>query len=96
MVSVLIFTQAFPFSYLLTSYNNSSEYVYEGQEWDNGVFTYSLIQTLDEKGYESGRGQVGVPVSTLQKEVYKKVNNLTNGKQKPTARTENPEWDWEL
>lgn len=70
------------------------EYAYEGNDWNNGVFTYSLIQTLEEKGYDTWKGDVGVSVSTLQKEVYKKVRNLTKGKQKPTARTENPEWDW--
>lgn len=72
------------------------EYAYEGKDWNNGVFTYSLIKTLEEMGYDTWKGDVGVPVSTLQKEVYKKVRNLTNGKQKPTARSENPEWDWKL
>jgi len=74
--------------------SGGKEYSYEGPEWESGVFTFSLIQTLREKGYDNSKGNVEVPVSTLQKEVYKKVKALTEGKQKPTSRSENPEWDW--
>ncbi len=81
---------------IIIAASGGKEYAYEGKDWNNGVFTFSLIQTLQEKGYDTWKGSVGVPVSVLQKEVYKKVSNYTSGKQKPTARSENPEWDWEL
>lgn len=74
--------------------SGGKEYSYEGDEWQSGVFTYSLIQTLNEKDNDNWRGSLEVPISTLQKEVYKKVKALTKGKQKPTSRSENPEWDW--
>lgn len=81
---------------IIIAASGGKEYAYEGQDWNNGVFTYSLLKTLQEKGYDTWKGALGIPVSVLQKEVYKKVRNLTKGKQKPTARSENPDWDWEF
>lgn len=68
------------------------EYAYESKEWNNGVFTYSFINafnTLKNK-YD------GIPISVLKDLIYTSVKKLTDGKQKPTSRSENVEWDWRI
>jgi WD40 repeat protein len=70
-----------------------NEYAYEGQNWNNGVFTYCVLSSMKEKkGDLDGDGEVSV--SELQKQVSMEVNVLTNGKQKPTTRQINFENDW--
>lgn len=68
------------------------EYAYEGDQWKNGIFTYSLINGLLSLGQNSKK----IPISKLKEFVNKKVTELTKGNQKPTSRSENIEWDWEL
>lgn len=70
------------------------EYAYEGEDWSNGVFTYSVIQAFQELGYDTFSGRVPFKVSGLKSDVYRRVNQLTKGRQQPTARSENIEWDW--
>jgi|GEM_PF-2652302 len=72
------------------------EFAYEGEEWKNGVFTYSLINSIRELGYDTWKGSLPIPVSKLKSAVNQKVTALTDGMQKPTSRSENIEWDWEL
>ncbi|MBW7866719.1 MAG: caspase family protein [Brumimicrobium sp.] len=79
-------------SYIISA-SGGKEYSYEGEEWGNGVFTYSLIKILEEKNYFDKKETA---ISILQKRVYEMVESLTKGKQKPTSRNENPEWNWGL
>ncbi|MGK0369064.1 MAG: putative O-methyltransferase YrrM, partial [Bacteroidia bacterium] len=72
------------------------EFAYEDEKWGNGVFTYSIINAMSELSYDVWRGTQGIKISQLKIEVYKQVEDLTNGRQKPTSRAENVEWDWEL
>lgn len=72
------------------------EFAYEDEKWENGVFTYSLINAIYDLGYDVWEGESGIPISKIKKYVYDSVKTLTNGKQKPTARAENLEWDWRL
>lgn len=72
------------------------EFAYESAEWDNGVFTYSFLKALQDLGYDWGGKETPIKISRLKAYVEEQVLELTNGKQQPTARSENIEWDWEL
>lgn len=69
------------------------EYAYESSEWGNGVFTYSFINAMQALK-KSDEREGHVKVSELQEQVYRSVRELTNGQQRPTARSENIVWDW--
>ena len=73
-----------------------SEFAYEDEKWGNGVFTYSFINALYDLGYDTWKGEMGIPISKIKKYVYDNVKKLTNNKQQPTSRAENLEWDWVL
>lgn len=64
------------------------EFALESDEWNNGVFTYSVIDGLKNKKADIVRGK-GIRVSELQEYVGKMVSKLTNGRQVPTSRSEN-------
>jgi WD40 repeat protein len=73
---------------VVLSSSSGAEYSYEDEKWRNGVFTYSVIEAL-QKG-KAGR----VKVSELINYVADRVKALTNGKQNPTMRRENLEYDF--
>ncbi len=61
------------------------EYALENSEWGNGVFTASVLKGLNDAAADSNDdGQVAV--SELRAFVYKEVQRLTKGEQKPTTR----------
>jgi WD40 repeat protein len=65
-----------------------AEYAIEGAKWNNGVFTYSLINGLKNKEADLNKdGEVWV--NELQEYLGKKVSEVTGGKQTPTSRAEN-------
>lgn len=70
-------------------------YAMESDEWQNGVFTYSILN-----GLQSGDADINndgeITVSELRTYVSKSVQELTNGLQKPTMRQENVEFDFRL
>lgn len=66
-----------------------NEYAYEGQSWNNGVFTYSFLNSLPY-------GDRRIPVRKLRAAIYDMVNKQTNGLQTPASRRENGWWNWEL
>lgn len=73
---------------VVISSSSGDEYSFEGTEWKNGVFTYSLLEGLKlKKADENKDGQIRV--SELQKYVMERVKTLTNGGQNPTVRQEN-------
>jgi hypothetical protein len=59
----------------------------------NGIFTNSIINSIADWQWNN-RGQMHI--TDLQKDVYERVLKATNGQQKPTSRSENIEWDWEI
>jgi len=64
------------------------EFAIESREWQNGVFTYAVLDGLKAaKADSDGDGQV--QVSELRDYVIKVVPRLTYGRQTPTARSEN-------
>jgi hypothetical protein len=73
----------------------STEFAFEGNQWKNGVFTLSLLESLRELRYRDNiNGPAKIPVSMLRKSIYEKVRTFTRGMQNPTSRQENGWWDW--
>jgi WD40 repeat protein len=72
------------------------EFAYESEQWKNGVFTYSILQafsTLSFGGVDANHSR-SLEVSELKDFVIENVHKLTNGKQHPTSRRENLEFDF--
>lgn len=66
-----------------------NEYAYEGQSWNNGVFTYSFLKNLSW-------GDRRTPLRKLRAAIYDLVSKQTNGLQTPASRRENGWWNWEF
>ena len=67
---------------------SGDEYSVEGEKWRNGVFTYAVLECLQEfKGDVNGDKRI--VVSELRNYVADRVRELTAGGQNPTARQEN-------
>ena len=71
-----------------------SEFALEGARWNNGVFTHAILRGLN--GEADRDGDRRVMVSELRDFVEAEVQQLTNGKQSPTARRENLVADFTL
>lgn len=72
-----------------------AEYSFEGREWKNGVFTYSLLEGM--RGGDADLNKDGViSVSELRDYVTRRVQKLTGGRQRPTVRRENLENDFRV
>ncbi len=69
------------------------EYAFENSRWKNGVFTYCV-----RRGIEDGSADLDkdgrTDVNELKRYVATLVEELTNGRQKPTSRQDNPLTDW--
>ena len=62
----------------------------DGKGIENGAFTYSILECLNQnKGKE-------LKVNTLKQYAEKRVEEITNGKQKPTSRQETMEINWKI
>ena len=73
------------------------EYAFESGQWNNGVFTYCVRKGIEEKAADlAGNFDGRVSVQELLKYVSAKVSELTQGKQKPTSRRENVDYEWML
>jgi WD40 repeat protein/TPR repeat protein len=70
-----------------------AEYAYEGPDWQNGVFTYCLLQGLSEMKADADENEI-ITVSELQQFVADEVPSITKGMQQPTYRIENISNDW--
>jgi WD40 repeat protein len=79
---------------LIISAAGSREYALEDAKWGNGVFTFSVKKALLE-GLADSNGD-GVSVSELRNYVSEQVYILTGGRQRPTTRKENIEFDWKI
>lgn len=78
---------------MVISSAGGGEFAFEGSQWKNGVFTWSLREGLLSGQADVNRDRV-ITVSELQKYVVGKVTALTGGQQKPTMRQENVENDF--
>jgi len=65
-----------------------AEYALESSQWNNGVFTYSIIEGIETKKADLNKDG-SVTVSELKEYTSRRVQKLTGGKQNPTSRTEN-------
>jgi hypothetical protein len=75
------------------SSSSGNEYSLEGEQWKNGVFTYSLLNGLKNRQADANKDQL-ITVSELQAYVIDQVRKLTEGGQNPTVRRENLESDF--
>ncbi|OJJ15554.1 hypothetical protein BKI52_37350 [marine bacterium AO1-C] len=64
------------------------EFALESKEWNNGVFTYSILNGIDS-GTADLNNDGRISVSELKDYVISQVAELTDGKQVPTTRREN-------
>ncbi|MBK8606470.1 MAG: caspase family protein [Chitinophagaceae bacterium] len=65
-----------------------NQFALERGDLKNGVFTYSLLEAMEKN--------VTMKISELKKIVGERVEQLTNGMQKPTSRNETIAVDWSL
>lgn len=71
------------------------EFALEGEKWQNGVFTYALLEGLQGLAADLDDNRQ-VMVSELQSFLAKRVQQLTNNQQRPTFRIENISYDWRV
>lgn len=71
------------------------EYAFENDVWKNGAFTFSLLEGLKSGNADKDKNKE-VSISEIRDYVSKKVQELTNGKQNPTSRAENLEFDFRV
>lgn len=72
-----------------------TEAAFEGEKWNNGLFTHCLLKGLKSlKADQNGDNKI--MLSELQKFVSEEVYKLSEGKQMPTYRVENTVLDYEL
>ncbi|MEO9533707.1 MAG: caspase family protein [Crocinitomicaceae bacterium] len=75
------------------SSSGGSEFAIEGDQWNNGVFTYTLLQGIVSKEADANKDR-RLTVSELQNYVQKGVFEKTGGRQTPTSRVENLNYDF--
>jgi len=71
------------------------EFAMEGDEWQNGLFTYCMLEGIKTKKADLNRDGK-IIISELRRYVYKKVSKLSKGKQRPTSREENLTLDYQI
>lgn len=64
------------------------QFAQERNDLKNGVFTFSLLEAMMQNK--------NIKVSELKKYVGQRVEQLTNGLQKPTTRNELKDFDWDV
>jgi WD40 repeat protein len=74
---------------------SGNEYAFEGEQWNNGVFTYALLQGLRNGAADADHNQ-SITVGELQAYVIEQVRQLTAGGQNPTVRRENLDYDFQV
>ncbi|MDX2171870.1 MAG: caspase family protein [Bacteroidota bacterium] len=72
-----------------------TEAAFEGEKWNNGLFTYCLLNGMKSLKADLNNDKT-ITLSELQKFVAEEVNRLSEGKQTPTYRVENTVLDYEL
>jgi WD40 repeat protein len=70
------------------------EFALENSTWSNGVFTFSLKKALLENLADLNGD--GITVNELKNFVSDQVEKYTDGRQRPTTRKENLDYDWKI
>jgi len=65
----------------------------ESKEWNNGAFTYALLQGLVYNKADLNKDK-RITITELKSYVTNKVVEITKGNQKPTYRKDNLDFDW--
>ena len=76
---------------ILTS-SSGSEFSMESAEWNNGLFTYSLLKALKSPETDTNRDG-NITFAEVEESVRKSVTQLSAGKQRPITRGVNREAD---
>jgi hypothetical protein len=71
------------------------EFAMEGDEWNNGLFTYCLIKGIQSKAADLN-GDKEIWLSEIQQYVSEQVFELSGGRQHPTSRIENQTVDFRV
>jgi uncharacterized caspase-like protein len=79
----------------LISAAGGAEYALESEAWNNGVFTYSIIQAFNSFAADLNKDGA-ISINELRSYVYNSVSILTKGKQNPISRRENLRNDFNL
>jgi uncharacterized caspase-like protein len=80
---------------VIISAAGGAEYAWESDAWENGVFTYSLLNGLKSDNADLN-GDGTIMVSELKLYIEDQVQALTNGGQRPTSRQENLIFDFPI
>jgi hypothetical protein len=74
------------------------EYALESPKWNNSVYLLGIkgLEGEADMQVNGGNGDSRVSVQELMRYVSTRVPELTKGKQQPTSRRENLEFDWML
>ena len=80
---------------VIISAAGGAEFAYESDMWKNGVFTYSLIDGIKDKKADTNKDGI-IMISELSDYIFSSVKKLTNGKQNPTSRKENNEFNFRV
>jgi WD40 repeat protein len=65
-----------------------AEFAFEGDKWQNGIFTYTLLEGLQSKAADLDHDGL-IYLSELQRYLQQKVSERTGGRQRPISRVEN-------
>jgi len=80
---------------IVVSASGGLGFALEDDKWANGVFTYALISGIKDMTADINMDRK-IMISELKQYIFNQVNILTKGKQKPTAREENIEFDFRI
>lgn len=72
-----------------------AEYAMESALWQNGLFTYCLLEGIQSMNADENKNGE-IMLSELQAYIGKKVEELSQGKQMPTSRVENLSLDYRI
>ena len=72
-----------------------TEFAFEGNNWANGVFTYTVLQGLTQNKADTDKDNE-TTITELQQYVSEQVEKLTKGRQRPTSRQTNFDNDWKI
>ncbi len=80
---------------IVISAAGGKEYALESAQWNNGVFTYCVLNALQNGAADIDKNQK-TTIEELKNYVSAQVQILTGGRQRPTSRKENTENNWEV
>ena len=72
-----------------------AEFAIEGDEWNNGIFTFCLLKGLQDGEADLNNDRV-IMLSELQQFVQNEVVKISGGQQTPTSRVENLNNDFRI